>query len=97
MSIIKNHALPYVQTITSHHKQNTMFYTFILISLAKEGRKNVTTEPRSYNVDNDFHFSSDAMLLKFLVNKCGQEYIVTYYHNILMALMHRHRRSLDIC
>ena len=46
MSVIKAHALTYVQAINSCQMQNNIIlYTCILNTLTKEGRKKITSEP----------------------------------------------------
>ena len=70
LSIIKAHTFIYVQAINSCQAQNNMMlYTCILIILTKEGRKQITSEPQSYHVDQECHYPSGAMLFKFTMNK----------------------------
>ena len=83
MSIIKAHALTYVQTINSCQvHSNMMLYTCILKSLTKEGRKKITSEPKS----NHTLTKNVIMLFKFLMNEAvvDQRTTTRLYHNNLM-------------
>ena len=89
MSVIKAHALTYVQVINSCQAQNNMMlYTCILNTLSKDGRKKITSELWSYYVDQECHYLSGAMLFKFLMKKAvvDNRNTTTLYHNNLMLL-----------
>ena len=91
MSVIKAHALTYVQAINSHQAQNNMMlYICILNTLTKGARKKITNEPQSYHVDQECHYPTGAMLFKFLMNKALVDNSTT------PKLCHKNLMSLEV-
>ena len=89
ISVIKAHALTYVQAINSCQAQNNMmWYTCILNILTKDGRKKITSEPQSYHVHQECHDPSGAMLFKLFMNKAlvDNRTTTTLYCNNLISI-----------